>query len=256
MIRDVVTIMWKERRERAGSQRRLGSRVVGLLFPVFTLLLMAVVPPLAVGPGWTESPFALLASVFVPFMAAMSTVSDAFAGERERKTLETLLASRLPDRAILFGKIAVPLTNGLGATVLAHVLSLLVLNIVYRGGGLLIYSARWTLLILSLAFLAGLLVTCLGVLMSLKAVTVQQATLNFIVAIMAPPVAALGVGYFMAAVFPESWDLFVSRLLADGVPLANFWTMLTVMFGVLIVLDLGLLLLSMHQFQRSRLRLD
>jgi ABC-type Na+ efflux pump permease subunit len=33
-------------------------------------------------------------------------ITDSIAGERERQTLETLLASRLPDRAILLGKVA------------------------------------------------------------------------------------------------------------------------------------------------------
>ena len=35
----------------------------------------------------------------------ISFIGDAIAGERERHTLETLLASRMPDRAILLGKV-------------------------------------------------------------------------------------------------------------------------------------------------------
>ena len=52
-------------------------------------------------------------------MMVSSLVADSFAGERERHTLETLLASRLPDRAILAGKLLVPVAVAWGAALLA-----------------------------------------------------------------------------------------------------------------------------------------
>lgn len=255
MMRDILTVMWKERRERAGVQSGGRARLVALVFPVLTLGILAVFPPLAVGPSWTSSPFSFLASIVVPFMMAMASVSDSFAGERERKTLETLLATRLPDRAILFGKMGVPILNGLGMTLLAHVVSLVVLNVAF-GGGLLLYRPDVALLILALAAVVAVLATTLGVLMSLRAPTVQQATLNFMVVFLAPPTLLLATAYFLAAAFPIAWGMVIERLTALGPLLGDLTISALIVVGVLALLDVALVLIAVARFQRARLRLD
>ncbi len=52
-------------------------------------------------------------------------ITDSIAGERERQTLETLLASRLPDRAIVLGKIIAVTLFGWGLLLLGMIPGLL-----------------------------------------------------------------------------------------------------------------------------------
>jgi len=86
---------------------RLGRGTV-----VRTLLVVAfvgVVVPVRF-PGATNLP--AFFAVFMAFVPARLVAIDAYAGERERGTLEPLLASPYPDRAILAGKLAAATAYG------------------------------------------------------------------------------------------------------------------------------------------------
>jgi len=100
MMNDILTVMWKERK---GMFRYRGSRnrfLIVLLGP----FLMAIVFPLQAGPAWVEDLDSIFIAVFIPIILVSITIPDSFAGERERHTLGTLLASRLPDRTSRIGK--------------------------------------------------------------------------------------------------------------------------------------------------------
>jgi ABC-2 type transport system permease protein len=56
-------------------------------------------------------------------------LGDAIAGERERHTLETLLASRISDRAILLGKVIVTTGYAWGTALLGLLFGLFVANL-------------------------------------------------------------------------------------------------------------------------------
>ena len=71
----------------------------------------------------------LVAWSWVPLMLVAGVVADSFAGERERHTLETLLASRLSDEAILVGKVTAAVGYGWGFTLVMAVVSLVSVNI-------------------------------------------------------------------------------------------------------------------------------
>ena len=103
MIADVLTVAWKEWREllQLGGSHRGGRFSLVILVLVFGVFL-----PFQSGAEWVESPATVFYWGWVPLMLVSGAVADSFAGERERHTLETLLASRLPDRAILLGKMA------------------------------------------------------------------------------------------------------------------------------------------------------
>lgn len=99
MIADFMTVMWKERKEvleQGGARGRMGLVIIVGAFGVFL--------PLQMGRARVESPVALVYWAWVPLFLVISVVADSFAGERERHTLESLLAARLSDRTILFGK--------------------------------------------------------------------------------------------------------------------------------------------------------
>ncbi len=59
----------------------------------------------------------LLFSIFYVSMPVVAFISDSIAGERERKTLETLLASPISRRSLIFGKFSATLVLGLLAAV-------------------------------------------------------------------------------------------------------------------------------------------
>ena len=79
-------------------------------------------------------------------------IADSFAGERERHTLETLLASRLSDRAILFGKIAACIAYGWLMAMLCVLVGTITENVSHWEGQVLCStdSASWLVLCLRL----------------------------------------------------------------------------------------------------------
>jgi hypothetical protein len=108
---DILSIVWKEFRELLIQKPNLRGGWFGLL--VF-IGVFGVMLPLQSGQAWVESPIGILYWIWVPFMMVSTMIADSFAGERERHTLETLLASRLTDTSILLGKIFAALTYGWG----------------------------------------------------------------------------------------------------------------------------------------------
>lgn len=103
MIADILTMMWKEWRELVFHPASLRST---LATAVVLIVLLGVVFPLRIGPAWVNSPLYLAYWGWVPSVLVSTLIADSFAGERERHTLDTLLASRLGDLAVLLGKIA------------------------------------------------------------------------------------------------------------------------------------------------------
>ena len=101
MIDDILTVMWKERK---GLLRYQGSRRTTILNLVVLVPTLSIIMPLVAGREWGDSFQVLIAALVLPVLLVGLHIPDSFAGERERHTLETLLSSRLPDQAILFGK--------------------------------------------------------------------------------------------------------------------------------------------------------
>jgi ABC-2 type transport system permease protein len=175
-------------------------------------------------------------------MFVILVISDAIAGERERHTLETLLASRISDRAILLSKVMVAVAYNWAVTLLCLLLGSLVINLsqglrpweFYRPISL--FSV-----VLVLCFLVTLLAASGGVLISLKSATVRQASQTMLLGLI-----MLGLAISM-----------VIRLLPPGLT-ASLTTsqMVRVIVLVLVVLDTLLLAASLLSFQRSRLILS
>jgi len=244
MITDIYTIVWKESKEMLF--RRAGNR--GGLFGVLIMIVMfGVVLPLQFGPQWLSSTFNLLLWSWMPFMLVSSVVADAIAGERERHTLETLLASRLSDNSILFGKIFAATIYGWGLTLLSVLISLITSNIAYWDGHLLFYHLDFALGIIVLSLLVAMLAAGLGVLISLRAATVRQAmqTFSIIFFVMFIPMFLLPM---LPASIVQAGTLFVAQAQIDTL------IMIAVLF--LFIIDLTLLVISQARFQRSRLILD
>ena len=56
--------------------------------------MLGIYGPLT-GPDWMQTPFAVVLSALMTLLLVATVIPDSFAGERERHTLATLLATRL-----------------------------------------------------------------------------------------------------------------------------------------------------------------
>ncbi|MAG37307.1 MAG: ABC-2 type transporter, partial [Dehalococcoidia bacterium] len=176
-----------------------------------------------------------------------------FAGERERHTLETLLASRLPDRAILFGKLGVPVLDAIGATLVVHLVSLTALNVVHWDGTLMLYTPTIALINLGVSFLLAMLAACLGVIFSLRAATAKQAAQNLMIALLSPLVLFFVGITLLGTVLPAAWRAAFERFFAEVVVTADLTQVLLVVIVVLTAIDVMLLWAALARFQRARL---
>ena len=248
MIGDIWTVMWKERK---GLFRQQGSRTRALLTTLIPVAVFAILLPWQEGRGWLESPFSLIVSVFIPLLLVGMMIPESFAGERERHTLETLLASRLPDRAILFGKVAMSVGLGWGMTLFALLLALVTVNIAHWGGQVMFYTPTIALANVALSLVMASIMACLGVLISLRAATVQgaQQTLMFTTMM---PLLLLGVILTSVLSMKPGWMDRIKELLGA----ANSTQLILIVGAILVVTCLGLLWAAMARFQRARLMLD
>lgn len=123
--------------------------------------------------GYLLSPLLLV----IPLMVSAVLAADAFAGEKERRTLETLLHLPVPDRDLFLAKVlgafvpAVVLTwaSALGYLVVANAVAWPTL------GRLFLPFAQWTVMVVWVAPAVGLLALGLLVIVSSRARTTQEA---------------------------------------------------------------------------------
>ena len=99
MFKDIVTIIQKDLKEILSTR---GNRKTGLISLGIMVAVIGIFMPMQSGTAWFTEPILPLVWSWFPVFLMISMVTDSIAGERERNTLETLLASRLSDRSILF----------------------------------------------------------------------------------------------------------------------------------------------------------
>ncbi|RPJ69879.1 MAG: ABC-2 type transporter [Acidobacteria bacterium] len=245
MIADILTVARKEWREYVLAGTGLKGGRMGLLI---MLVVFGVFLPAQNGMEWVSSPAPLLAWSWVPLMLVSGVVADSFAGERERHTLETLLASRLPDRAILIGKVAAVAAYGWGFALLTAVLSLVSVNAFHWQGHLVMFPAVTAVSIPVFSLLTAMLAASAGVLVSLRAPTARQAGQMLSIAVM----VVLFVPIFAVRALPaEVRATLLAVAMAGGVQMT-----LALAALVLAVVDAALLSAGLMRFQRSRLSLD
>jgi len=244
-MNDILTVMWKERK---GLFRYKGSRT-RFLPVLLTPVLLAVVMPWQWGAEWVEEIPTVILSALIPMILVGVTIPDSFAGERERHTLETLLASRLSDRAIFFGKVAVSVALGWGVTLVVLLLSLITVNIAHWDGKLLLYPPVIAWGNLALSLLMAVLVAGMGILVSLRAETVQQAAQTLMALFVVPIILMQLAAFVIPMALPSDQ---IRRLIEsiDGTQL------MLIVLAVLALLAASIFALAMARFQRSRLALD
>jgi ABC-2 type transport system permease protein len=245
MITDILTVTWKEIKElpyfrKDKSRTNLFS--LAIFLGVFGILL-----PIQTGVDWVRSPVSMFYWAWLPFMMTGTAMVDSFAGERERHTLENLLASRLSDRAILFGKILAGIFYGLVITLTCIAIGLVTVNVAHGQGGLLFYPAPIALGILAVLLIVSTLASGLGVLVSLRAGSVRQAQQTFTIAYF-----VLFIPLLIFPMLPST----MTQPIIDFLKKADFTTTAIGAGVAVTILDLILILAAMGRFKRSRLILD
>ena len=240
MFRDIMAVIWKEMRElffAPGNSMRLRILVF--------IALAGIIIPLQQGVAWMSSPLAVILVVMDPVFLVLNVIADTFAGERERHTLETLLASRLSDRSILFGKLITAVLYGWGISLALLLVGLLVVNVTHFTGAFLFYSGEVLLACLLFSLLMVTFMSALGILVSLKAASVRQAQQTLSISFL---VLFFALIYGVQAL-PKAW---VNSIMGNF----GIYGGILAIAVALVVFDAILVGLTMSQFRRSRLILS
>ena len=246
MVEDILTVMWKEYK---GLLRSSGSRWKSIAILVTPIALFGVIFPIQFQEDWLAGYWSLAVAVVTPIMLIATTISESFAGERERHTLETLLASRLPDRAILLGKLFASLLFGWGMTLFLLVVSLVTVNVFGGRGQFRFYQpAIFWLDIVSSMLVSGL-VSSLGILISLRAPTVQNAAQTIMLALFMPLLLLQAVVFLLPSFVPVDQT-------KDWLAQLDFGTIIAILLIVLVAANVGLFLGTLARFKRSNLILS
>ncbi|MDH3734369.1 MAG: ABC transporter permease subunit [Gemmatimonadota bacterium] len=210
------------------------------------LAIVGVFVPWQLGTAWVTAPWPVLIWAWIPLFIVTTVTSDSVAGERERRTLETLLATRLSDAAILWGKWLACVVWVWVAMALCLPMGLLTLNLMVDGGPYL-PSVGQAFGILAVSFAGAGLGAAAGVLVSLRAESVRHA--QQVLAIGALIFAFLPIG--MLKLLPKGWTTQIFQSLAYGSPTRIAW----LAAASLLLVSLPILLVAQLRFQRGRIPL-
>lgn len=242
MINDIYTLIWKEWKE-IFLQRSSGRSGVINLFLVVGVVGIFI--PLQSGQSWFTNPVTMLIWAWLPIFLVLGMVTDAFAGERERHTLETLLASRLSDTAILLGKVGASVAYGWSMALVSMVLGAISVNLVFPSGFFQFYPLDRLLLGLLLAFLGCLMIALVGVLVSLRAPTARAAYQKLsIVMLIIYFVPILGLQFLPAS---------ITNPILESLSAIKLMSALLGLAGLLLAVNAVLLVIARDRFQRARL---
>ncbi len=133
------------------------------------------------------APFFLI----IPVMGSSVIAADSFAGEKERNTLEALLATPLTDSELLLGKILVSFIPGMGVTILGFLLYTATTDyLTFESFGTYIMPTMpWLVMIFVLAPMISLLGVGVSVIVSSKVKGFREA--QQLSALLVIPVMAL-----------------------------------------------------------------
>lgn len=243
MNTDMMTMIWKESKGLLKQGKSRSKAIWTLLTPVF---MFGIILPIQFREEWLDMGWSLAIALFTPLILIAPSICESFAGERERHTLDTLLASRLPDRSILFGKMIVPIVYGWGTTILLLMTSLVIVNVFMWNGRFQFYQMNILLADFTFSVLFSGLIVNLGTSSSLRSATVQSAQQMLMMMFIIPFFGIQAVVFLLPTFLPmESIREFLRRFDYDQI--------LMIFAGVLLVANIGLLLANMARFKRSRL---
>jgi ABC-type Na+ efflux pump permease subunit len=153
----------------------------------------------------------------IPIMASSIIASDSFAGEKERRTAEALLATPLTDSEMLLGKMFVSFVPAVTVTVAAFLVYSIVIDqftLELFGGRLLFPNDIWLMLIFALAPALAFADIALTVLISARAKGVREA--QQISALLLVPLIGIVIGQISGAMLLNPWLVIVMATALAG----------------------------------------
>ncbi len=241
-MRDVWTVLWKELKELTNAD----GVWVALTTMVVFLLFVGVVIPWLLGISWLHAPWAVLMWAWIPFFVVTTVTADSVAGERERRTLETLLATRLPDSAIVIGKVLAAVAGVSAVTIVCLPLGLTTLNLAVPGGPHLPPISQ-VIALVAVVISASTFGAALGVLVSIRADSVRQAQQTLAISAIALFLGPM----VLIRLLPASWTGDLINAMMMGSPVRSA----TILATVLAIITAPLLGLALFRFRRRRIPL-
>jgi ABC-2 type transport system permease protein len=239
---DLSTVLWKEWRSLMGGRARRQLLIIGGV-----LAAMSLIFPIEDGRGWVSDPVGMgILGIVMPMLVVSVIVPDAIAGERERHTLATLLASRLPDRAILYGKLGFAVVTGWLTGLFMLAVALVAANLSAAPPAPLLYEPEVLLAVLALGFLIAILAGGIGFFVSLRASTAQEAQQLAGVGMMTP----LMLGSFVLVAVIGNDDL---RAMLGGIGSLDPRLIVVAVLAAITIVDGALLVAADRRFRRGRL---
>ncbi|MFA5868683.1 MAG: ABC transporter permease subunit [Candidatus Bathyarchaeia archaeon] len=176
------------------------------------------------------APFFLL----IPAMASSVIASDSFAGEKERKTIEGLLATPLSDGELLMGKIMVAFVPSMIVTLLSFTVYTALVDALSFGtfNRLILPTLNWVLIIFLLAPATAITGIALTVTVSARVKGFREAQQLSVLVIV--PIMALVLG-----------QVFGLLLLVPAVIL--------ILFAIFVIVDVIILKIGLSMFEREEI---
>lgn len=219
----------------------------GVLPILFLSGALAVYEPIKIGPEWLQTPIMMVSFVvLIPFAVIGFISPNSIVGERIQRTLEPLLATPVTDQAILFGKIGAAVVYGWGITLINMLLGLVVINISFAGGEVLLYPTNMLAPIILLSLLFSFLVAIWGVNFSLYAASLLDAMNNLAVVLFVPMLVTAFMG---SPVVPKTWQ----AMLAKIIPFYGVSNPFLTLILILLIVDCLLMVVVLIRFRRKRL---
>jgi ABC-2 type transport system permease protein len=147
--------------------------------------------------------------LLVSIINSMVTASNSFAGEKERKTLESLLFAPISVKELFLGKVLASFIPTMAITYLVYIIDIILLNLLTYStfGELVLLSPTWLILMLWVVPILVLFNILVNVLISAKVKTYQEA--QQFAGLLVLPVIGLLVGQSTGLFFVNPLILFI-----------------------------------------------
>lgn len=245
MLSDIWAITlkeWKNLFLKRGNRRNSGWYSIAI-----AIGLIGVYMPAITKEAWIDDPTAMVMWGWMPIFWSLGIITSAIAGEREAHTLETLLASRLSDTAILIGKMLSAILYGWGLMFISVMIGVVVVNVAFIDGPFRFYQWDVFLAAQIAIFLVAVLFSTLGVMVSLRAPTARQAYQRLSIVMLVIYIGPVMILNFLPQELVTGW---LTQL--EGVTV-NWNVIVPAALAVFLLVDVVLFLVVKAMFQRTKL---
>jgi ABC-2 type transport system permease protein len=247
MVKQIFVIMSKEW-EDLKSTFFSNSNFLAGTWPVFLFCAaFGVYEPLRIGPDWLQAPIMVFSlSVLVPFVFIGSISPYSFVGERERETLEPLLATPISDQALLLGKMGMAVLCGWAVTAITLLLGLGSINFFQTNAGFLLYPPGILIPTVLLSLLFSIMAAIAGTNASLYAKTILEAQRNSVMVLSLPMLLP---AFIVGHLIPMEWK----AILFQTIPALASANLFPILIGLLFILDCIFMVVILTRFHRKQI---